>query len=314
MTINNFNKTNKKRRFLSRKGYVLIILFFFLLGSIVVNVLFTPVSYSSTIVHSQLNYEYGELDLLLKEEILREADNIHLSERPFRMRFYRVKKGDTLKSIARRFGIKVSTIKSVNRLKNNRIHKGQRLKIPTMNGILYKVKRGDNLTKIAKRFKVSLKKLMKVNKENIYAGRYIFVPDAKYYFTMKKISFIMPYNGKITSGFGYRHDPFHKNRIQFHEGIDIACYNKPVKAAYSGVVVYAGALGGYGNTVILAHRKKYRTLYAHNKRLLVHKGQFVRQGQAISICGSTGYSTGGHIHFEIIHNRKYLNPLSLAKR
>lgn len=112
--------------------------------------------------------------------------------------------------------------------------------------------------------------------------------------------FIKPCEGRITSYFG---ETRKNNTIKVHKGIDFGNDGSPViKAAASGVVTRAKVIGGYGNTLTIAHTlngKKYETLYAHLKSFSVKVGQNVKQGQQIGIKGSTGNSTGVHLHFEI---------------
>ncbi len=114
---------------------------------------------------------------------------------------------------------------------------------------------------------------------------------------------------RITSPFGYRIHPIFKTK-KMHTGIDIgAPTGATIVAVNDGVVSLAGWLGGYGNVVVLDHGGGITTLYAHNSRLLVKAGQKVKRGQAISRAGSTGYSTGAHLHFEVRKNGEYTNPL-----
>lgn len=109
---------------------------------------------------------------------------------------------------------------------------------------------------------------------------------------------IWPVSGEITSPFGWRTHPIFGSQI-FHSGLDIgADYGVPIVAAQSGVVIEAGWIGGYGNTVMIDHGGVV-TLYGHNQSLAVDVGQSVSQGQVISYCGSTGNSTGPHCHFEV---------------
>jgi murein DD-endopeptidase MepM/ murein hydrolase activator NlpD len=111
--------------------------------------------------------------------------------------------------------------------------------------------------------------------------------------------FAWPVHGPITSPFGYRVHPV-TGVTRFHSGIDIGVdYGTPVRAADHGTVIMAGWYGGYGNCVIIQHRGDLSTLYGHNSKLLVHEGERVRQGQVISLAGSTGMSTGPHCHFEV---------------
>ena len=112
----------------------------------------------------------------------------------------------------------------------------------------------------------------------------------------------------IRSGFGYRSDPF-KSRPAFHSGIDFeAKPGQPVFATADGLVEKAGWYYSYGNTVIIKHENGYETLYGHLRRVDVKEGQRVKSGDLIGNAGSTGRSTGTHLHYEIIKNGKKLNP------
>lgn len=120
--------------------------------------------------------------------------------------------------------------------------------------------------------------------------------------------FIRPVEGRVTSGFGMRVHPIFKVR-KMHTGIDISApTGTPIRAADSGVVVEAGYIRGYGYTVIIDHGGGVATLYAHCSALLVAEGQEVQRGQTIARVGSTGYSTGPHLHFEIRINGEPVNP------
>ena len=110
---------------------------------------------------------------------------------------------------------------------------------------------------------------------------------------------IWPLSGPITSEFGWRTHPIFGN-ARFHSGLDIGGdYGLPIHAAQSGVVIEAGWIGGYGNTVMIDHGGGISTLYGHNESLAVSVGQHVNQGDVIAYCGSTGNSTGPHCHFEV---------------
>jgi len=121
---------------------------------------------------------------------------------------------------------------------------------------------------------------------------------------------LWPAEGEITSPFGWRvHPIFGTQRL--HTGIDIgADYGDSVRAADGGVVIHSDWMGGYGNAVIIDHGNGISTLYAHNSQLLVSEGQTVAKGQTISRVGSTGYSTGPHLHFEVRQNGSPVNPLN----
>jgi hypothetical protein len=119
----------------------------------------------------------------------------------------------------------------------------------------------------------------------------------------------VPVSGQITSPFGWRVDPMNGSQ-RFHGGIDIAAATGiPVYAPQPGYVVYSGYYGGFGNVVVLDHGHTLYTLYGHNSQLLVQAGQYVSAGQPISLVGSTGRSTGPHLHFEVHYNQQYLNPM-----
>ena len=110
---------------------------------------------------------------------------------------------------------------------------------------------------------------------------------------------IWPISGPITSEFGWRTHPIFGN-ARFHSGLDIGGdYGLPIHAAQGGVVIEAGWIGGYGNTVMIDHGGGIVTLYGHNESLAVGVGQSVNQGDVIAYCGSTGNSTGPHCHFEV---------------
>jgi len=123
--------------------------------------------------------------------------------------------------------------------------------------------------------------------------------------------FLWPTNSTlITSYFGYRVHPIW-GTTRFHSGIDIgASYGSPIYAAADGIVIYSGWYYGYGYTVVIDHGSGISTLYAHCSSLNVYKGQSVKRGQIIAFVGSTGNSTGPHLHFEVQINGKPVNPLN----
>ena len=115
-------------------------------------------------------------------------------------------------------------------------------------------------------------------------------------------------NSYITSGFGRRANPFGGGG-DYHKGIDFhARVGDPVNAVADGVVSYSGVRSGYGNVVEIDHGNGYVTRYAHNSRLLVQVGDLVRAGQQVARAGSTGHSTGAHVHFEVWDQGRVVNP------
>ena len=114
---------------------------------------------------------------------------------------------------------------------------------------------------------------------------------------------IWPCDGVVVSGFGMRWG-------RLHEGIDIGCaYGTPNRAAAAGTVIYSAWLGGYGNLIVLDHGNGLSTAYAHASSLLVGVGQTVSQGETVSLVGSTGNSSGPHLHFEVRVNGEAVDPL-----
>ena len=119
---------------------------------------------------------------------------------------------------------------------------------------------------------------------------------------------MMPVSGRITSGFGYRYHPILGVK-KLHTGVDIAVpQGTPVHCAADGYVSKAGWNTAYGNMVVVQHGSNIQTLYGHNSRLCCQAGQTVKKGEIIAYSGSTGWSTGPHVHFEKRVNGAPVNP------
>jgi murein DD-endopeptidase MepM/ murein hydrolase activator NlpD len=120
--------------------------------------------------------------------------------------------------------------------------------------------------------------------------------------------------GFISSYFGEREDPFSGHEA-YHKGVDFAgAVGSSVMAVAAGVVTWAGQRTGYGNLVEINHGDGYVTRYAHNERTLVTVGQTVKRGERVALMGSTGRSTGPHVHFEVLRNGRQVDPLSFIGR
>jgi murein DD-endopeptidase MepM/ murein hydrolase activator NlpD len=238
-----------------------------------------------------------------------------------------VGEGDSLWSIANSFNLDINTLFGCNEMKNpNYLRVGATLRIPNQDGVFYKVKKGDTLAEIASKYGVPVEAIQEVNGlsgANITIGKELFLPGAKpvtsvYAFTggssgSSAAGFLWPLSGRITSGYGWRRDPFTKRR-DFHTGIDIkGPTGRIIRASKAGRVVYSGWMGGYGRVVVIDHGKDYSTLYAHCSSLLVRKGQRVSAGQAIGKVGSSGRATGPHLHFEVRYRNKAMNPLKVLR-
>jgi murein DD-endopeptidase MepM/ murein hydrolase activator NlpD len=128
--------------------------------------------------------------------------------------------------------------------------------------------------------------------------------------TLCNFPFGLPASGIIMSHYGYRVDPFNSSHVEFHTGIDIAnnCGHK-IYATADGVVSRTGWTSGYGIAVIIDHNNSVSTLYGHLSESLVFEGQEVEKGDLIGLMGSTGRSTGPHLHYEILINDKQMDPM-----
>lgn len=118
-----------------------------------------------------------------------------------------------------------------------------------------------------------------------------------------------PSNYIVNSRFGYRGDPVRRGRVEFHAGLDFkGRKGDPVKSTADGKVILAGWYQGYGKCVRIRHKNNLETLYGHLSKINVKAGQIVTTGQVIGNVGSTGYSTGNHLHYEVRKNGKPVNP------
>ena len=142
----------------------------------------------------------------------------------------------------------------------------------------------------------------------LHAGRALVIDAYRQQAGATDGMFMLPVGGQQTSSFGVRMHPIDHTE-QLHNGIDIAApTGTPVQAAAAGQVVFSGTQAGYGNVVVIQHAEGYATLYAHNTANLVSVGTPVSQGQPIATVGSTGRSTGPHLHFEVRKDGKQLDP------
>ena len=265
--------------------------------------------------------DYDESGNLLDVEISPKSFNF---TQPVSYQTYKVRSGDTISGIAKKFGLtNISTLISVNDIGNVRqLAAGQKLKIPSIDGIIYTVKKGDSLNSITGKYKISLEQLLDVNEltsETLTAGQQLFLPgaamDASSLRNAMGELFRMPISAKFrwSSPYGYRIDPIAGVK-SFHTGTDMACpTGTPILAAMSGRVTTTGINRVYGNYVIIDHGNGYQTLYAHMSKIIASKGQWVSQGTRIGLVGSTGYSTGPHLHFTVYKNGKLVDPMSVLK-
>lgn len=172
---------------------------------------------------------------------------------------------------------------------------------PTNSGAV-KIMKEDAPARSFQKKKVTLKKALQEN------------PSAPLSNGGDSLKMDIPLTGRISSSYGWRHDPIDGN-LKHHSGVDIAVISgTPVKAIAPGTVTYSGNRGGYGNLVIIEHEGGMTSLYGHNSLLLVSKGEMVDAGKIIALSGSTGRSTGPHLHFELWKNGLNLTQAYMEDR
>lgn len=240
---------------------------------------------------------------------------------------YTVQEGDTISFIASDYGVSINTIIWANNMKSaDEIKPGTELKIPPVSGVVHTVKSSDTLSTIATKYGVDKDKIISFNNlpqtGELQVGEDLIVPDGVIKSAPKvvapAVAIIQRFaNLPVLSGFfglptasNYRLS----QRLHGRNGVDLANYcGTPIYAAASGTVNLAknsGYNGGFGKFIRITHNNGTETLYAHASQVLVSVGQTVAKGQQIAMMGSTGRSTGCHLHFEV-HGAK--NPFSAAK-
>ena len=247
---------------------------------------------------------------------------------------YVIESGDSVSTIAEEFGISVNTILWENNLNAySLIRPGNKLTILPVSGVSHKVVRGESLSKIANKYNIEEEKIAKINKltdsSKLKISQKLIIPDGKkirYAISSSKSytgisaikNLVAPASAKVVSGNkmnwpteGHRITQYYSWR---HHGLDIA--NKigtPLYAADAGTIEKAGWNNGYGNNIIINHGGGKKTRYAHLSKFYVKRGDKVGKGEAIGAMGSTGWSTGSHLHFEVIINGRKYNPLNYIK-
>ncbi|OHA90941.1 MAG: hypothetical protein A2665_02030 [Candidatus Zambryskibacteria bacterium RIFCSPHIGHO2_01_FULL_46_30] len=225
---------------------------------------------------------------------------------------YVVRKGDTLGEIAEMFGVSTNTIVWANNIKASSIKEGQELVILPISGVRHVVKSGDTVKSLATKYKADFDEILSYNglaaDAKIKPGDIVVIPDGVISATqtsLAKTSGSQTY--PVYSGFYLR--PIVGGRktqgIHGYNGVDLApscrCVGDPIFASADGKVIISrtGYNGGYGTYVVISHANGTQTLYAHMSKDNVSVGQSVERGQVIGAVGSTGKSTGPHVHFEV---------------
>lgn len=291
----------------------------------------------------------GADDLLPNNYVMVVGGQMPLRERTEQ---YTVRNGDTLWSIAERFGLQPSTIVWANSLTNaDVLVVGQPLVIPPLNGVIYRAASGDTLATVADRYSAKASDITGFAPNGLgggsplVPGQDVFIPGgtppapapviiaappaepapiakpepsvasaaaAPAAGTSAVGSFIWPATGALTTYFGDNPAFYGPGG---HNGLDIANnQGTPLLAADGGVVIYSGWNGGLGNAVGIDHENGFVTWYGHASSLIASKGERVSRGQVVALMGTTGNSTGPHIHFIIVKNGVYVDPLGYLPR
>ena len=238
-------------------------------------------------------------------QILKQLDSIEIKS-------HKVERNEWLEKIAKELGINPQSIRSTNDLEDPQLRFNQQILVQNKNGMVHISKRAEPLETVIKKYERLGGKREKILEANpldeitfiqdgklyLNEGSNLWIPDARrsYPFLARPVNWL-----RISSRFGLRRHPITKVR-RWHEGYDlVAIYGAPVYAGQEGVVVYTGWLGGYGNTIDIRHTQ-ITTRYGHLSEINVNTGQRVRKKQLIGRVGSTGLSTGPHLHFEVRRN------------
>ncbi|MFH1427074.1 MAG: peptidoglycan DD-metalloendopeptidase family protein [Patescibacteria group bacterium] len=247
--------------------------------------------------------------------------------------YYTIKSGDSVSTVAAEHEVSVNTILWENNLSAySLIRPGNQLAILPITGISHKILNGDTISKLANQYNVEEEKIIEANNlaedYKLAIGQKLIIPggrkvsnttyaSASYTGISAIIDLVKPDSAAPTANKmnwpteGHRITQYYSWR---HSGVDIA--NKvgtPIYAADTGTVESAGWATGYGNTIIIDHGGGKKTRYGHLSKFYVSKGQTVDKGEAIGAMGSTGWSTGSHLHFEVLINGRKYNPLNYIK-
>jgi len=291
------------------------------------------------IPHIDFDYDEGERTLssiavpgAIRAPIIYDTDSDSKAPRT-KTESYVVQEGDTIGSIARDFNVNIGTILWSNNLTERQyIRPGEILKVPPVSGVLVTVKSGDTVARLASRYEASEDEIIAFNKirneSSITVGTELMIPGGKPPAVVSTIAvartrttetvptnipkppdapatggatLLWPTPGRvITQYYGWR-----------HTGLDIdGDFTSPLYASEEGVVTTAGwNSGGYGLQIVVKHPNGMMTRYAHASKLFVKVGDYVSRGQTIAIMGSTGRSTGSHLHYEVYIGSRRANPL-----
>lgn len=243
---------------------------------------------------------------------------------PPRFRTHTMSRGENLSVVAAQYGITVSALVGANPdiSSLDRLPAGVELLIPPEEGLVITLQEGESFIELLTYYNLDPLHILRVNNitspKDIMAGRMVFLPGVEPTRALERLMqvraeenrYVWPVHGRITSYFGRRN--LGMGTSSFHRAIDIAAPSgTQIVAARAGTVTYSGwSNQGYGNLIKIRHHGGSETWYAHQSRNLVTVGQYVEQGEVIGLVGSTGLSTGPHLHFELHENGQAIDPLT----
>ncbi|MFC1669422.1 M23 family metallopeptidase [Spirochaetota bacterium] len=250
------------------------------------------------------------------------------------LKFYtiKIKKGDNYWKIAKQYGVNIDTLIGTNPQWHSLIAKvNKQIIVPSEKGVLHFISNFDELDELQRIYDTEPDNIKIQTLPLLYKYYYKFLkesrPIAVFIKNIKPKTFNMtdklakqfmlremfrsPLGGRYSSFYGRRKHPIFRKR-HFHNGIDIATgYGTLVGATAAGRIVYTGWMGGYGKAVVIQHANGYKTLYGHLSRINTRRGRYIKSGSIIGKVGSTGNSTGPHLHFTLWHYGKLINPMKI---
>jgi len=279
-------------------------------------------------LHSQMKQEPSDkvLDIYQSDTFSRPEN----SEKQDGHQTYTVCSGDCLYNIALAHGMTLSKLVELNHISNpNLIHQGEKLLLePAVSGtperkdyLVYHIQKDDTIQKIAERYKLDRGAIIRLNdlsEDRVLAGQTLYLPYRPAQNLSKTPVSLKAYRWplstcQISSPYGARPDPLSPDHeVSFHPGLDLAAsMGDKIMAVQDEKVVFAGRKNGYGNMVIISHPDGYLSVYGHAQIVFVKTGQSIVQGQVIARVGSSGKSTGPHLHFELRKYARTIDPRSV---
>jgi murein DD-endopeptidase MepM/ murein hydrolase activator NlpD len=264
----------------------------------------------------RLNYDDANYNLLYDSTIASKNRTIKGERKSSydtpRIYLYRLQAGEDIWTIIAKTSLNIDTIATLNRIDFiGMLHQDVDVYLPDTLGVFFQADKEERGS-LAERFDIPKEAVLSVEDPVLAGNTLYFVPEKTLTFLervyLTGVVFHAPLLGRRSSNYGLREDPF-VNEEAFHGGVDIETKEgKLVRASRHGQVVYAGVANGYGLLVVVVHDLGYYTLYAHLSEILVEEKEYVDTGDVLGMAGSTGRSTGPHLHFEIRRYRQPLNP------